>query len=95
MNMSIKSVDRKTRTAQRPEPGLRPVLLRPRRRMADEWHKGDLLAVPLCILWGVAFWLSMYGPWAIFGLGHNSGAGSWLSSLWNLPFTVARFLMGG
>ena len=67
----------------------------PTPRASRAFNKGDLLAVPLCILWGACLWLSMYGPWAVFGLESNSGSAGWLSSLWNLPVTLVRFLFGG
>ena len=59
-------------------------------------QKGDLLAIPLCILWGVGLWMSLYGPLALFTPGEGGLGGSTpLSFLWNLPMTAFRFLFGG
>jgi hypothetical protein len=56
-----------------------------------EFEKGDLLAIPLCILWGAGLWLS-YGTAGIFGGGEVSGAD--LSLLWSWPAVAARYLFG-
>lgn len=55
------------------------------------FEKGDLLAVPLCILWGVGLWAS-YGLMGPLGSG-DSGSG--VSLLWSVPLSLVRFLFGG
>lgn len=55
-------------------------------------ERGDLLAIPLCILWGVGLWLSSYGPAGIFWGGEGSGTD--LSFLWSWPATVMRYIFG-
>lgn len=60
-------------------------------RRAD-WQKGDLLAVPLCILWGIGLWASSYGISALAPGGPTSaGPISWL---WSLPVAAAKYLLG-
>ena len=59
-------------------------------------QKGDLLAIPLCILWGVGLWLSSYGPLALFGPGQGAAdAANPISVLWNLPVAAVKYLFGG
>lgn len=56
-------------------------------------ERGDWLAVPLCILWGIGLWM-----WPLVTTGPASGqagGGNPLSFLWEVPLTVARFLLGG
>ena len=95
MNMPIKTMERKERAAESQSARSRATLaLVPGRKVARELNKGDMLAVPLCILWGACLWLSMYGPWAVFGVESNPGAEGWLSFLWTLPVAAARHLFG-
>jgi hypothetical protein len=56
------------------------------------WQKGDLLAVPVCILWGMGLWASSYGMSAL-APGASSGAGP-LSWLWSLPVAAVKYLFG-
>lgn len=56
-------------------------------------ERGDWLAVPLCILWGIGLWL-----WPFVTPGSAPGqasSGNPLSFLWELPLTFARYLLGG
>ncbi len=74
------------------EPGVRPAaVVRPHQQgRRREFEKGDLIAVPLCILWGAVLWMSSYAPLArLTGL-----EGSGLSYLWSFPATAARYLFG-
>lgn len=76
--------------AQKPEARLQvaPVTRRRSKARPRAFEEGDLLALPLCILWGAAFWLSSY-------LGILPGVGgSGLSFLWSFPATAARYLFG-
>jgi hypothetical protein len=93
MNMPNTTIERRERARARSSHSRATLALVPARKV--ELNKGDLLAVPVCILWGICLWLSMYGPWAVFGLDSNSSAAGWLTSLWHLPATLVRFLFGG
>jgi len=54
-------------------------------------ERGDLLAVPLCILWGIGLWA---WPFSVSLFGGSPYAAHPLSFLWELPLTMARYFFG-
>lgn len=90
----MSSVSSKRITAVADMAPLRPKVLQkasthaPRPERAVE--RGDLLAVPLCILWGIGLWAWPFG--ATFSTA--SVFSHPVSFLWELPLTAARYLFG-
>ena len=67
----------------------------PRRRDRQIFSREDLLAVPLCVLWGIAMAVWSVNPWA---LGESGGATEGISTLftfiWGIPMALAKYLFG-
>jgi hypothetical protein len=51
----------------------------------------DMLAIPLCILWGLALMAWSYGGVDLFG---GTGTGSPFSFLWGAPALLSKYLLG-
>ena len=75
------------------------VMIRPPR--GDSRHafnREDLLAVPLCILWGLGMTVWSLGPMDPWTLSPSSGGsfgmGTLFAFLWGFPIALARYLFG-
>ncbi|HUS18322.1 MAG TPA: hypothetical protein VMZ25_01615 [Terriglobales bacterium] len=91
--MSTIATRRSSTLPATPAPAHRPLTIAAptAKRKPSAVERGDLLAVPLCILWGIGLWAWPIGLGYLPGTGHSANP---LSFLWELPLTVARFLFG-
>lgn len=67
------------------------IAARAAKRKSAAVDRGDLLAVPLCIVWGIGLWAWPLGPGLFPGAAQSANP---LSFLWELPLSMARFLFG-
>ena len=89
--MSVTTANRLRTAAVKPALAARPKAVAPARSRRSAWlERGDWLAVPLCILWGIGLW-----AWPFSGLLTGLAMpGNPLSSIGEWPMTMARYLFG-